>query len=124
MVEGSHRWDDLRARFAGHDVDRDRSRPGHIEESPIEMARARGARLLTTRFEPGDCLVFGMFTAHAAFDNAAVSGRVRVSCDTRFQPASHPMDERFSGPDPRAHDGLGYACLAAARPMTDAMVLR
>lgn len=118
IVEGSHRWPELRARFEGHDVDRDPSRPGHLHEHPVELAEAHGVCLLTTAFQPGDCMVFGMFTAHAAFDNGSRGGRVRVSCDTRFQPASEPMDERFAGPNPPAHGGKGYGCLSAAQPMT------
>ena len=118
MVEGSHRWPELRERFEGHDVDRDPSRPGHLHEHPEDLAEAHGSRLLTTAFRPGDCMVFGMFTAHAAFDNGSRGGRVRVSCDTRFQPASEPMDERFAGPNPPAHGGKGYGCLSAAQPMT------
>lgn len=118
MVEGSHRWPELKERFEGHDVDRDPSRPGHLHEHPADLAEAHGSRLLTTAFRPGDCMVFGMFTAHAAFDNGSRGGRVRVSCDTRFQPASEPMDERFAGPNPPAHGGKGYGCLSAAQPMT------
>ena len=118
MVEGSHDWPELRARFEGHDVDRDPSRPGHFDEHPVDIATPHGARLLTTAFAPGDCIVFGMFTAHGAFDNASPGGRVRISCDTRFQPASEPMDERFAGLSPPAHGGKGYGCLAAAQPMT------
>lgn len=118
IVEGSHRWPELRHRFEGLDVDRDPSRPGHIPEHPIDFARQGGARLLTTSFAPGDALVFGMFVAHASFDNAAPAGGVRLSCDTRFQPAAAPMDERWSGNDPPAHGGKGYGGLAAAQPLT------
>ncbi len=124
MVEGSHDWQELRARFEGHDVDRDPSRPGHLGEHPVDVAEAHDARLLTTAFAPGDCMVFGMFTAHGSFDNASVGGRVRISCDTRHQPASEPMDERFAGPNPPAHGGKGYGCLAAAQPMIAPMAKR
>lgn len=124
ILEGSHRWPELRDTFGGLDVDREPDRPGHIKQNAAELAREKQTRLLTTAFEPGDCLVFGMFTAHAAFDNGAQDGRVRVSCDTRFQPAKDPMDDRFSGPNPPAHGGMGYACLSAAQPMTAAQVLR
>ncbi len=124
VLEGSHRWADLRAQFDGHDVDRDPSRPGHITEDPVAMAQRHSSRCLTSAFRKGDCLIFGMFTAHGAFDNAATDGRIRLSCDTRFQPASDPMDERFSGPNPPAHKGLGYGCLSAALPMTEAGRLR
>lgn len=124
MLEGSHDWPELRARFEGHDVDRDPSRPGHFDEHPVDLAHAHGARLLTTAFASGDCMIFGMFTAHGAFDNASPSGRVRTSCDTRFQPASEPMDVRFAGANPPAHGGKGYGCLAAAQPMTAPMAKR
>lgn len=124
VVEGSHRWPALRARFEGLDVDRDQSRPGHVVEHPIDFAAANGARLLTTTFAPGDALVFGMFTAHASFDNASTAGRVRISCDTRFQPSADPMDERWSGDDPPAHGGQGYGCLSAARPLTAPLLKR
>ena len=124
ILEHSHRWAELREAFEGHDVDRDPARPGHITDNPVQMARARGARLLTTDFFPGDCLIFGMFTAHASFDNGSADGRVRISCDTRFQPAADPMDPRFTGTNPSAHGGLGYGCLSAARPLVAEEVLR
>lgn len=124
LLEGSHRWEELRRAFQGHDVDRDPSRPGHIKEHAVDLARRQGARLLTADFRMGDCLVFGMFAAHASFDNASAGGRVRVSCDVRFQPESEAMDERFAGIDPPAHGGKGYGCLSAAQPLTAAPVLR
>lgn len=124
MVENSHLWPDLRARFEGVDVDRDAGAVGHMTEHPVDLARDRGVRLLTTAFQPGDCMIFGMFTAHAAFDNHAEGGKVRLSCDTRFQPAADPMDERFAGPNPPAHGGQGYGCLSAAQPLTAAMIKR
>jgi hypothetical protein len=124
MVEGSHRWQELRDRFEGVDVDARPGAVGHFAEHPVDLALSHGARLLTTAFQPGDCMIFGMFTAHAAFDNTSEGGRVRLSFDTRFQPAQDPMDERFSGPDPPAHGGKGYGCLSAAQPMTAPMLKR
>ncbi len=124
ILENSHTWGEIRAEFEGHDVDRDPSRPGHIEESPIALAKRKASRLLTAEFGLGDCLVFGMFTVHGSFDNNATTGAVRLSCDTRFQPAVDAMDERFSGANPPAHKGLGYACLSASLPMTETAALR
>jgi ectoine hydroxylase-related dioxygenase (phytanoyl-CoA dioxygenase family) len=124
IVEGSHRFIDIHARFRGLDVDRDPNAKGFVEEHPIDLAISRGAGLLTTAFEPGDCMVFGMWTIHAALDNGAAGGKVRLSADTRFQPAAEPMDERFRGPDPLAHGGKGYACLAAARPLGEPLSRR
>lgn len=124
FLEDSHNWNDIRAEFEGHDVDRNPSRPGHIEESPLALAKRKASRLLTSEFGLGDCLVFGMFAVHGSFDNNATNGAVRLSCDTRFQPAVDAMDERFSGSNPPAHKGLGYACLSASLPMTETAALR
>lgn len=124
ILGGSQDWSDIRQEFEGHDVDRDPSRPGHIEENPIMLARRKNCKFLTSEFSLGDCLVFGMFTAHGSFDNNSKSGVIRLSCDTRFQPAADPMDERFSGPNPLAHNGLGYGCLSASLPMTESAALR
>jgi ectoine hydroxylase-related dioxygenase (phytanoyl-CoA dioxygenase family) len=124
IIENSHRFADVVAAFAGRDVDRDPTRPGHIGEPAIDFAAQRKARLLTADFAPGDCLVFGMFTVHGSFDNRAPEGRVRLSCDIRYQPAAEPMDERFAGPDPPAHGGKGYGCLSAAQPLTAPLLRR
>ena len=124
VLEGSHTWSDVRTEFEGHDVDRNPSRPGHIEESPIILAQRKDSRFLTSKFGLGDCLVFGMFTVHGSFDNNSKTGAVRLSCDTRFQPAADPMDKRFSGPNPLAHNGRGYSCLSASLPMTETGRLR
>jgi len=124
VLEGSHNWADIRQQFEGHDVDRDPSRPGHIEADAIALTKARRSRFLTTEFAQGDCLIFGMFTVHGSFDNNSANNRIRLSCDTRFQPADAPMDERFAGPDPSAHGGLGYGCLSASLPLSEASTAR
>ena len=124
ILEDSHKWSDIRQQFDGHDVDRDPSRPGHIEESPITLAQRKASKFLTAEFNLGDCLVFGMFTVHGSFDNNSETGLIRLSCDTRFQPAADQMDERFSGSNPPAHNGLGYGCLSASRPLTETSALR
>ncbi|MGI9391177.1 MAG: phytanoyl-CoA dioxygenase family protein [Boseongicola sp.] len=124
ILEDSHTWSDIRQQFEGHDVDRDPSRPGHIQESPITLAERKSSKFLTAEFDMGDCLIFGMFTVHGSFDNNSENGLIRLSCDTRFQPSKDPMDERFSGPNPPAHNGLGYGCLSASRPMTETSISR
>ena len=117
VVENSHRFDELIASYRGHDVDRDPSRPGHVAESALAFLKERGARLLTADFRAGDICVFGMFTLHGSIDNASPTGRVRLSVDTRWQVADQPMDERWSGPDPKGHGGKGYGALGSARPL-------
>lgn len=117
VIEGSHRFEDLIASYCGHDVDRDPSRPGHVTESALTFLKERNARLLTADFRAGDLCVFGMFTLHGSVDNASPEGRVRLSVDVRWQVADQPMDERWSGPDPKGHGGKGYGALGSARPL-------
>jgi hypothetical protein len=117
IVEDSHRFADLIARYRGHDVDRDPSRPGHVAESARQFLEDRGARLLTADFRAGDLCLFSLFTLHGSVDNASPAGKVRLSVDTRWQPADQPMDERLSGPDPKGHGGTGYGGLGSARPL-------
>lgn len=118
IVEGSHRFDNLIATFRGLDVDRDPSRSGSLEDDPMTVAERHDTRLLTADFGPGDIVLFGPFTLHGSFDNTSPEGRVRLSCDVRYQPAADPIDERWIGPDPPGHGGLGYGGLSAARPLT------
>ena len=117
LVEGSHQWDDLITQFRGFDVDKDSSRPGHVTMEPVTLARERGCRLLSADFHPGDILIMSMFMLHGSLDNRSDIGRVRLSCDTRYQPASDPIDERWVGPNPIGH-GQGYGGVGGARPMT------
>ena len=70
---------------------------------PLRIQQRFGARWLSTDFEAGDLLCFGMGTVHAALDNHSPVGRCRLSSDSRYQLASEPLDERWNGPDPEAH---------------------
>ncbi len=123
IVEGSHRFDDLIDHYRGIDVDADRV-SGSLAEDALTLARARGARLLTTDFEPGDVLLFGMFTLHGSADNVSPLGRVRLSCDVRYQPADEARDERWFGNPPLGHGGKSYGGLNAAQPLTVAPAAR
>ena len=51
---------------------------------------------------------------YGALDNRSPVGRVRVSCDVRYQRASDPIDERYVGPNPRGTTGVGYGELNGA----------
>jgi len=46
-----------------------------------------------------------MHTVHASLDNP--SGHVRLSSDSRCQPASEPADERWIGKNPIGHSTAG-----------------
>ena len=119
VMQNSHLWSDIKNKFFGLDIDASPSSPGHIQEHPLELVNRKKSSFLTTSFSPGDCLIFGMFTVHGSFDNNSSTGKIRLSCDTRFQPKSEPMDPRFSGLFPEAHKGLGYGCLSASLPLTE-----
>src|SRR5439155_13004590 len=67
-------------------------RGGHLSANPNQVQKSVGGRWLTTEYRAGDILVFTIFTVHCSLDNH--SDRIRLSSDTRYQPASHPADER------------------------------
>ena len=117
VVEGSHRFDDLTGGVRGFDVARDTSRRAQIDADAIGFAASRGARLLTADFEAGDLALFGMYTLHGSLDHHDAAGRVRVSCDVRWQPAALPVDERYFGDNPGGTTGAGYAELNGAKPL-------
>jgi hypothetical protein len=103
IIPGTHRlpaYARLRETLGLMDVDRDRVR-GNFAEDPFEFTRRFGGQWATADFRSGDALIFGMFTLHASAENT--SGRIRLSSDTRFQPASEPADERWVGEQPKAH---------------------
>ncbi len=120
IVEGAHRFADLAEQFAGHDVDRHPERPGHLQDDALSLATARDCRLLSADFHAGDVVVFGMFTLHGSCDNVSAEGRVRLSCDVRYQPAADAVDDRWFGSPPPGHRGRSYGGLSAAQPLTAA----
>ncbi len=124
ILEGSHRLETMIADFRGHDVDRDPSRPGYVEESPLALAERYGRRLLSAEFAAGDILVFGMFLLHGSCDNVSPQRRVRLSCDVRYQPAADARDPRWFGAPPLGHGGKSYAGLSSARPITQPPIAR
>jgi hypothetical protein len=80
--------------------------------------------LLTADFRAGDLLVFGMFTLHGSFDNRLGGGRVRLSCDVRWQKAGTPRDDRWFGDPPSGHGGTGYGGMNGAQPLGAAYLAR
>ena len=123
LVEGSHRWEDLHGEFRGLDVDKEKDRPGHVTLDPVSLARERNTRLLTAEFKAGDVVIMPMFMLHGSMDNRSTIGRVRISSDTRYQPAADPIDERWVGENPIAH-GQGYASMGGAKPATSDPLFR
>ena len=70
-------------------------------------------------FKAGDALVFGMYTAHGSLDHHDETGRVRVSCDARWQAGALEVDARYMGDHPAGTTGNGYAELNGAKPLTE-----
>ena len=119
VVEGSHDFADIRERFTGFDVALDTHKMASIESHPVDFARKRNTRLLTTHFHPGDVLIFGMFTVHGAFEHQGCNDQIRLTCDVRYQPTSEPTDPRYFGLNPGGTTGAGYGELNGARPLTE-----
>jgi ectoine hydroxylase-related dioxygenase (phytanoyl-CoA dioxygenase family) len=123
VVEGSNTFTDLQDQYRGVDVDRD-GLPGSFPNDAVAFAASRGARLLTTNFNIGDVILFDMFTLHGSCDNRMGGGRVRLSCDVRWQLAGEPEDDRWYGSPPKGHGNLSYGGLNGARPLGQAYIAR
>lgn len=96
---GSHRFEELKASYGKKDSDRDSI--GSYTDDPLEVTRKYGGRWATTEFQAGDVLIFGMYLMHCSLKNQ--TGQYRLSVDARYQSASEPVDERWSGKKPRGH---------------------
>jgi hypothetical protein len=115
MLENSHRLERVKNTYGKRDVDAycenkpqaeeyangRRRFSGHISRNPVRLRERLGGRWLTAEFRPGDLLTFSMYTLHASLDNQ--TDQVRLSTDTRYQLASEPADERWSGEEPMGH---------------------
>jgi hypothetical protein len=121
VLEGSHRQQERLSHYLSRDVDaycaNGRHAPeiesgeknwewdGSLSKDPASLREKLGGRWLTTSFQAGDLLTFPMHMVHASLDNP--SGRVRLSSDSRYQPASQPADERWVGENPIGHSLAG-----------------
>ena len=74
---------------------------GEITEDPHQLARDWNTRWLTTDYRMGDVLIFTMRTVHAGTDNEI--DPLRLSTDSRYQPANQPIDPRWVGEHPIGH---------------------
>jgi hypothetical protein len=106
----------LRETYGRHDVDRDRG-AGWFSTDPREITEKFGGRWLTTDFRAGDMITFGLYLMHASTTN--VTDRWRLSCDVRFQPADEPVDSRWVGDDPGAHEAAAAGKNTVERPIEE-----
>ncbi|MCE9590809.1 MAG: phytanoyl-CoA dioxygenase family protein [Planctomycetes bacterium] len=100
ILTGSHKFDRVKQTYGKMDVDRDRV-GGWFTSDPVEVVDRHGGRWETTEYSAGDVIIFGMYTMHASLKN--VTNRYRLTCDTRYQLASEPVDTRWIGDQPAAH---------------------
>lgn len=119
VVENSHRFEDLIEVVRKVDYDSSDTPKVQVLEDTVEFVRQRGSRLLTADFQAGDLVIFGMTTMHGTLDNHSPTGRVRLSVDVRYQPASDRFDQRYMGDDPPGTTGAGYGELNGAKPLTE-----
>jgi hypothetical protein len=116
ILENSHLREDVKRDYGSRDVDTYCSNHdtagveavqeqmvwnGWISDDPAQLRRQLGLRWLTSDYRAGDLLTFPMHTLHLGLDNA--SDRVRLSSDSRYQPATEPVDDRWVGANPSAH---------------------
>jgi len=121
VLEGSHKRMDLLESYVYRDVDAFcENKPneaekaknggwtftGTLSHNPPTVRNKFGGRWLTTEFEAGDFITFGMFLVHASLDNRS-DNRLRISSDCRYQRASEPIDERWIGVNPPGHSTAG-----------------
>ena len=119
VIEDSHKFMDIRKNFDNFDVVFNKEQKASIDEDPVSFANKRNAKLLTTNFNPGDVLIFGLHTLHGAFESHATDDCIRLTCDIRYQPISEPRDPRYFGVSPGGTTGAGYGELNGARPLTE-----
>lgn len=124
VLEGSQHYDDLLEPIRRVDYDTVGTPRLASKDDAITVARNRGTRLLTTHFHPGDAIIFSMTLMHGSLDYHSPEGRVRLSCDVRFQPEADPTDPRYFGPHPTGTTGAGYGELNGAKPLVDSWHVR
>jgi hypothetical protein len=126
ILEGSHRLREVIRDYASKDVDAycengagaaaAAGREGLLwngaySDDPVALREALGLRWLTADFAAGDLVTFPLHTMHTGLDN--MSGCIRLSTDSRYQPGSEPADPRWVGPNPSAHGArskVGVIC--------------
>jgi len=97
---GSNKLQPVIESYGRSDVDRDLT-AGYFTTDPVELVERFGCRWATTEFRAGNAVILNMQLMHASLTNT--SNRYRLSCDTRYQPAGEPVDERWAGAEPIGH---------------------
>ncbi|KAA6426637.1 MAG: hypothetical protein FRX49_03747 [Trebouxia sp. A1-2] len=100
VCRGSHRmrsFAKLKAGYGQTQVGKDGTQSGWYSDNGADLAHMISPHAVdwrSTDFQPGDIVVLGMEVVHMTACN--VSGQIRLSCDTRWQPAGDARDPRLS----------------------------
>jgi ectoine hydroxylase-related dioxygenase (phytanoyl-CoA dioxygenase family) len=78
---------------------------GWLTKDLPSLAERLDTRWLIADYEAGDMMVHSPFMIHAATQNTAPDGRMRLSTDIRYQLVADAIDQRW-GRDWRSDDGL------------------
>ncbi|XP_064628941.1 1-deoxypentalenic acid 11-beta-hydroxylase-like [Lineus longissimus] len=99
VCEGSHKLPEFKhfqETYGNFDAEKEGlSGTGWFTEDPQEICSRFGGQWKTSDFMAGDVLIFTMRTVHMSSTNT--TDLLRISCDTRWQPAHLPIDVRYIG---------------------------
>jgi hypothetical protein len=114
VMPGTHKHERLRRGYAQRDVDTYcTNRPlrtdgwnapgteGWLSNDAPGIRRGLKGQWCSEEYRAGDLVVFSTCLVHAGLDNQ--TNRIRLSTDSRYQPASEPADERWIGANPPGH---------------------
>ncbi|CAH1798252.1 unnamed protein product [Owenia fusiformis] len=86
---------------------------GWFTTDPFEISKQFGGQWKTTDFKAGDAIIFTMRTVHMSSVNS--TEKLRISCDTRWQPASQSADPRYVGNEFHLKGAFGLAGIDEGR---------
>jgi len=79
---------------------------GTLSHNPPAVVNKFGGRWLSTEFEAGDFITFGMFLVHASLDNRT-ENRLRISSDARYQTRQRAHRQAFGRHQSPGHTVAG-----------------
>eukprot|EP01006_Ploeotia_vitrea_P060678 TRINITY_DN76355_c0_g1_i1.p1 TRINITY_DN76355_c0_g1~~TRINITY_DN76355_c0_g1_i1.p1 ORF type:complete len:319 (+),score=16.50 TRINITY_DN76355_c0_g1_i1:47-1003(+) len=85
VAEGSNHHEKLLKTYGEAHTTRDNIE-GWFSRDPMDVIKTLGCRLVTSTFNGGDVVLFGMHTLHGSLDNETT--HYRLSSDTRFIPTA------------------------------------
>lgn len=106
ILPGTHtvkKMKHIRSTYGKMDVDRD-GIDGWFTNNFLELSNMVRRPWVSNNFLAGDIVILNMRVFHGSVKND--SRKLRFTVDTRFQPKSDPIDDRWVGHTPKAHSEL------------------